>query len=68
MQLVYPLQHYGQGSGCLHGLGRHIVCPINDANARQAKVCQLDMPLARDEQVIRLEITVDDSLQEHEQS
>lgn len=51
----------------LHGLGRHVVCAVNDTNARQAKVCQLDVPLAGDEQVVWLEITVDDSLQEQSQ-
>lgn len=52
----------------LHGLGRHVVCAVNDANARQAEVCQLDMPLAGNEQVVWLEITVDDSLQQQSQS
>lgn len=31
---------------CLHGLGRHVVCPVNDTNAGQPKVSQFDMALA----------------------
>ena len=34
------------GQQCLHGLGRHVVCPVNDTNAGQPKVCQFDMALA----------------------
>ena len=52
------------GKGCLHGLGRHIVGPVNDTNAGQAKVCQLDVPLAGDQQVVWLQIAMNDCLQE----
>ena len=34
------------GQQCLHGLGRHVVCSVNDTNAGQPKVCQFDMALA----------------------
>ncbi len=40
-------QHVGKaGQQCLHGLGRHVVCPVNDTNAGQPKVSQFDMALA----------------------
>ncbi len=40
-------QHVGKaGQQGLHGLGRHVVCSVNDTNAGQPKVCQFDMALA----------------------
>ena len=46
-----------------HGLGcGHVVRPVNDANAGQPKVCQLDMPLTGDEQVVWLQISMNDGL------
>ena len=50
-----------QGS---HGLlvVADVVSSIHQAHAGQPKVCQFDVPIAGDEQVVGLQIPVDDSL------
>lgn len=47
-----------------HGLGGHVVSAVNDADAGQPKVCQLDMALAGNEEVVWLQVPVDDGLQD----
>ena len=45
-------------------VGSHIVGAVDDADAGQPKVRELDVPLCADEQVVRLQVPMDDALRE----